>query len=324
MKIKISRGLVARAVTKMPNSVSRKFFRTAFVAKKHSPAVLFGVGVLGTVGTVVLACRATLQLNEKLEKIEKRRMEAQQALDIGTEKYTQKDFDREMRLSRAYLANKVVRLYGPTVLLGIASVTALTGSHVMLTKRNAGLLAGLTGLNQAFDSYRKRVIEELGDEKDKEFRHGYQFKQVVDEDENGPVTNVVKRHVGEPEGYARCFDEVNSKMWRPEHMINQNTLRCQQEWANTLLRTKGYLTLNDVLEMLGMAPCNEGARVGWIYENEDINPGDSYIDFGVFKNDIFMGQLFVNGDERSIWLDFNAAPIDDKITLVAKRKRNKR
>ena len=46
------------------NVVTSKVGRQLLVAQKHSPAVLFAAGVVGVVGTVVLASRATLKLNE--------------------------------------------------------------------------------------------------------------------------------------------------------------------------------------------------------------------------------------------------------------------
>jgi hypothetical protein len=267
--------------------------------------------VVGVVSTTVLACRATLKLDESLEESQKLREQAQEAVKLGSENYTEKEFDREMRLIRVKTASTIVKLYGPPIVLGIASVAMLTGSHIILTKRNGAVMAAFAGLDRAFDAYRKRVIDELGEEKDKEFRHGYQVKEVVEEGENGPEKVFVKRHVGAPEGYARIFDATNSKMWSPEPMVNQNLLRCQQEWANQKLRTTGHLFLNEVYDMLGMERTPAGAVVGWIYESDE---GDSYVDFGVFRNDVFMGQLFVNGEEKSVWLDFNCqGVIYDKI-----------
>ena len=62
--------------------------------------------------------------------------------------------------------------------------------------------------------------------------------------------------------------------------------------------------------MLGLPRSKEGAVVGWV-KNGD---GDGYVDFGVFDNDVWIATQFVNGQERSIWLDFNVdGVIFDKI-----------
>ena len=61
--------------------------------------------------------------------------------------------------------------------------------------------------------------------------------------------------------------------------------------------------LNEVYDALGIPLTKAGQVVGWIY-----NPNDktinSYVDFGIF-NQNKQSNLFVNGYERSIKLDFN-------------------
>ena len=52
---------------KLPPAVTRKAGRVALLASKNSPEILFGAGVVGVVGTVVLACRATLKVSDVLE-----------------------------------------------------------------------------------------------------------------------------------------------------------------------------------------------------------------------------------------------------------------
>ena len=51
--------------------ITSKLGRQVLTVQKHSPALLFGAGVVGIVGTVVLASRATLKLEEVLEKAQK-------------------------------------------------------------------------------------------------------------------------------------------------------------------------------------------------------------------------------------------------------------
>ena len=49
-------------------AVSKALGRRALVLEKNSPAILFGAGLAGMVGSTVLACRATLKLEEVLDE----------------------------------------------------------------------------------------------------------------------------------------------------------------------------------------------------------------------------------------------------------------
>ncbi len=49
--------------------MTRSIGRTVLTAKKNSPHIFFVGGVVGVVGSAVLACRATLKLEEKLDEI---------------------------------------------------------------------------------------------------------------------------------------------------------------------------------------------------------------------------------------------------------------
>ena len=98
--------------------------------------------------------------------------------------------------------------------------------------------------------------------------------------------------------YSVVFDEGN-RNWRPTWGHNQMFLRSQEQYANDLLSRDGYVYLNDVYRMLGFERTKAGQVVGWVKGN-----GDDYISFGILDNG-YESTLFVNGDERSVWLDFN-------------------
>ena len=86
--------------------------------------------------------------------------------------------------------------------------------------------------------------------------------------------------------------------------MNLFFLKRQQDWANERLKARGYLFLNEVYESLGIPRTKAGQVVGWVYDAK--NPkGDNYVDFGIYNLHDEKARDFVNGYERSIWLDFN-------------------
>ena len=78
-------------------------------------------------------------------------------------------------------------------------------------------------------------------------------------------------------------------------------LRRQQDYANEVLKCKGYLFLNDVYAMLGIPKTKAGQVVGWKWNSD----GDNYVDFGIYDVTDERKRAFVNGYERNILLDFN-------------------
>lgn len=285
-------------LTAIKSVVTSKIGRQILTVQKHSPTLLFVAGAAGVVATVVLASRATLKLEEVLEDTEKNLVNAK-TLDGIYENEAERQRDLAIIYTRAVL--KVTRLYAPAVALGVLSIAALTGSHIMLTRRNFAITAAYAALDRGFKQYRQRVVDELGVNKDKEYRYGLTDREIVEEDEDGVLVKTVRDKA--PHGasvYARFFDE-HSSSWNKQHSYNQLFLQAQQNYANDLLNSRGHVFLNEVYDMLGISRTKEGAVVGWVKGSD----GDNYIDFGVFEGDRASGMRFVLGHERSILLDFN-------------------
>lgn len=276
------------------SAVTRKFGRQVLALKKNSPALMFGAGVIGVAATVVLACKATLKLEETLETGQEHLKYAREIEDGN---------DRMVALTYVKTAYDVTKLYTPALLVGVASVAALTGAHVAMNRRVAGLTAAYAVVDRGFKDYRKRVVDELGLDKDLEFFHGVEDREIVEETDQGPIVKTVKRLKSDGRSpYSFYFEKGMSENWESRPGANQTFVKCAQSWANDMLKARGWLTLNDVLDMLGMQRTQAGMVVGWVYGK---GTGDDYIDFGIFANGTEAAQRFVNCWEPSVLLDFN-------------------
>jgi hypothetical protein len=282
----------------IPIKVSRTVARQILVAKKNSPAAMFGVGIAGVLTSTFLACRATLKLDPVLESMENDIGEVKDFSLADRAKLTDNP-ERQMRkdLIHAYLKGSynVAKLYAPSIIITSASIGLLTGSHVTLTRRNAGVTAAYAALAKGYDEYRQRVTAELGEEKELDIHRAITTKTNVDENGKKVVAKVTDPNGWSP--YAKFFDE-GSPNWQKNSELNRIFIQCQQNYANHLLHARGHVFLNEVYDMLGIERISAGQVVGWI-----IGPdGDNYIDFGMFEAS---NSNFVNGYERSIILDFN-------------------
>lgn len=288
----------------IPASLARQMAHQTLIGQKNAPTMLFGVGVLGMVSSTILACRATMQL-EQVTLATKRDVHA--AADNGDAK----------RAAMLYTkgVGKVAKLYAPSILIGVASIGCLTKSHNMLNQRNLALTAAYTAVDRAFGEYRARVVDKYGEEEDRYFRYSTEEVELLDE--KGKLQTVRRVNTDDmPSMYARFFDQYASG-WSREPEYNLVFLRCQQQWANDLLLARGHLFLNEVYDNLGLERTTAGSVVGWVLSNE----GDNFVDFGVFEGSE-RSRDFVNGREGSILLDFNVdGIIYDKIDKKTERLR---
>lgn len=261
---------------------------------KSSPNLLFGAGIVGVVGTVVLSSRATLKA---VEVNQNHRGMMEQINTLESDEYSDKDRARDKTVLYSQTVVSHMKLYAPTIAVGLFSVACLTQSHRVLTQRNMALGAAFAGVEKALSGYRERVIAEIGPEREAKIWQPVEKVDVIDEEGKKSKVEVSTGVGGSP--YKVLFDEVNVN-WNKKHEYNQLFLNAQQNYANDLLRARGHVFLNDVHDMLGLPRTKAGQIVGWVSDGT----GDNYIDFGFFRN-LHDGMRFVSGDERSIWLDFN-------------------
>lgn len=296
------------------NTLTRKFYRVGFKFKKHSPEILVGAGVVGVVASAVMACKATTKLDDVLaetkDTVDKIHdvTEHPEKIPEGKE-YTVEDSKKDLTIVYTQAGVKLVKLYGPAVVLGTVSIAAIIDGHHILRKRNIALAAAYTAVDKGFKEYRGRVLERFGEEVDRELRYNIKAKEIEKTvtDANGKET-VVKEtvDVADPNltsDYARFFDD-GCTGWTKDPEFNLMFLKDQQRYANDLFKSKGHLFLNEVYDMLGIPRTQAGQVVGWIYDEK--NPiGDNFIDFGIYDIADERKRSFVNGYERTILLDFN-------------------
>lgn len=281
--------------------------RSTLLAKKFSPEILTIAGIAGVVAAGVLAARATLKLEDVVTE-HKHQVDDVKELTAGTP-----DTGRE--LSKVYVrtTGRIVKLYGPSVTLGAASIAAILGGHNILRKRNAALVVAYKGLESAFNRYRSVIRDEFGEDRERELYYRGASREIEIRHEDGTIE---KTTTVDPNGlspYARIYDEVTSTEWQPETSYNIAKLRAEQNYLNDRLIARGYVFLNEAYRRLGLKETKEGQIVGWIYNGE----GDNYIDFGLFKGtdvDEVYDVVELSMAHNGYLLDFNVdGPILDLI-----------
>lgn len=283
-----------------------------FKLKKHSPEILVVAGVVGTIASAVMACKATTKISTILDKSKEDIDAIHNMMNDGTHKdeYSKDDGKKDLAIVYIQTGFKFAKLYAPAVALGVLSITSILASNDILRKRNVAIAAAYATVDKGFKEYRSRVVEKFGEEVDKELKYNIKAKKIEEktiDPKTGKETTTEKTvNVSSIDGYsdyARFFDE-SCRDWEKNSEYNLMFLRSQQQYANDLLVSRGHLFLNEVYDMLGIPRTTAGQAVGWLYDKNNAK-GDNFVDFGIYEINREKSRAFVNGYERVILLDFN-------------------
>ena len=290
----------------------KRMGRSLLVLQKHTPTILTATGIVGVVATTVLASKATLKLEPIIDEMEEALAVAKNVRVEAPEKYSERDYTKDITRTYTTAVVKVGKLYAPAISLGVLSISCLISSHGIMQKRNVALAAAYKTVEEGFSAYRQRVIEEFGEEKDQEIR--IQSMKTLEVEEKDPKTGkTTTTKVFDPNrvsDYARFFDESNPNWRRADDQLNFFFVKQAQTYMNNLLQARGHVFLNEAYDALGIPRSQAGAVVGWVISKD----GDNFVDFGIYDSASEKARQFVNGQERSLLLDFNVdGVIYDKI-----------
>lgn len=299
-------------LSKVSTSAAKFAGKAEFTIKKNSPEILLGAGIVGFVGTIVLACRATCRADEVLEFHRRKIKDINDAKEIadadpeGEMSYDIEIYRQDKAIRYLKTTGSLAKLYAPTIAVGTLSLACILTSRNIMQKRYLGVVAAYNGLSAAFEEYRKRVRDEYGEGLDKHFRYGTTYDELPVYDENGKKTKekeqVEKTETGmvmQSDDSCRFFDSSNPN-WDKNPTFSMMWLRGQQNILNDILHTRGHVFLNEVYDALGFPHTPQGAVLGWI-DGE----GDDCIDFGLYDPNKESVRRFVNGVDNVIMLEFN-------------------
>lgn len=284
--------------------------------KAKSPEILIGVGVAAIVGGTVMIAKAAMEHEEAVEVFEEQVYDIKLARDISensdTVEYTEESYRKDMAQVSFARTLHLIKHYGRGATLTATGIACMLGAHNIMKKRNVAIVAAYKVVESSFEDYRERVREELGEEKDREFKYGFE-KAIMESEVINPETNrknkkkeevttIDKEKMSKYSAYSRLFDETNVN-WHRTPSFNKMFLTAQQNYANDKLKAEGHLFLNEVYDMLGMERSSAGAVVGWVLGEDE---KDGYVDFGMY--DVIANDQraeFINEREHSVLLDFN-------------------
>lgn len=276
------------------NKIGRVAGNASLSLKKHSPEILMVTGLVSVAAGTVLACKATIKAQDILEEHKNIKESIHEVKAMSDDEsntqvtdYTETDYKQDLTKAYFKTAIKMAKVYAPAAFLGTFGIMSILASNNILRKRNVALAAAYSAIDKSFKEYRSRVVERFGETVDKELKYGIKAQEIeeVVTDDNGKE-KTVKKKVAIAEGvsdYAVFFDKFSSQCCKREEDYNNFFLSAQERYANDRLRARGWITLNEVIQDLGITDIsdelrNAGLVVGWRYDkNNEI--GDNEVKF---------------------------------------------
>lgn len=259
-----------------------KFGRALRKFVKHKkPEICMAAGTILGAAAIVTACIQTHNGLDNLVEDHKARLSKAKALP---------DDDPNKKKEVAFAYGKTVvatarLLAGPSVLFAGSVVSYYAAYHEMKI-RNAGLAATAAAVRKQLKGYRGRVADKIGAEAEEDLYFGVHEEEieetVIDENGEEKVVKTLSKSVVddiEDSEYVKYLVKGNPRWDRAPEMV-EYFLKCQQNYANDMLKTNGELTLNEVYDLLNFKRTDRGMVDGWIYDKH--NPfGDNKVEFRV-------------------------------------------
>lgn len=273
--------------------------------RRNAPEILAFSGAAVTVIGTVGACKATRKADmviaehkANLEHYEECVGKPMSDGDTYTEEYKKED----VRNDKIKTAVTVVKIFAPAVLTIAVGLGTMLFSHKLLKDRLNGALTALNATAAAFNEYRRRVIAEIGAEKEAELYYG-DYAKLKPSSNRNPLTST-----GPLGQFCWVFDESNPNFTN-NNALNAAFLSKTMAYLNVRYRQNGYLWLEEALDELGFRPtCKNGhwstiRTHGWLE-----GMGDNCVDFGYICEDFVQraaSHEFDNMDAIAVVLDFN-------------------
>ena len=202
---------------------------------KNAPTILTAVGAAGVVLTAVAAGKASIKAKKALEDIPE-------------------DADIKEK------AKVVAPIMAKPFLLGAATIFCIFYADHQHIKREAAVAAAYTLSSKALDEYEAKVIDTIGENKNKK------IKDAIAEDKvskNPPPDTIV---FSNDEGMTVCYDNYTGRYFKADI----ETIRKVQNDLNDIMIKDGFVALNEYYERLGLPGIKTGEDIGWNVNYDDL------------------------------------------------------
>lgn len=276
---------------------------------KNAPkiAVVAGVGML--LGAAVCAGKETIAAKEVVDEAkdlmnqcEESYTEEKVFIDKKTgetKPYTYDVYRNDMRTIFLQTVGKLVKIYGPAILLAIGGTSSIFWAFRTLNKALVGANLALQALNAKYDRLYQFAVNEFGEAKIKDIVDGVTVAKVekVKNPETGKMEEKVTYEVPDNLPSNWIIWGPGDSGWEKEESYREAYLRKIQQYMTDSLAVRDLVWLSEVVDMFGkhdLEDQEEEFRVtGWI------GPNSKYFDADIMDGAIKIEKRVLDDDR---WL----------------------
>ena len=217
--------------------------------KKNTGVILAVIGGIGVIYTTILGIKATPKAIILLDK-RKKELEVDELDGVEIIKTTWK-------------------CYIPTAISCITSLSCIVGSSVLGHKRQASLISAYAFINDSYNRYRRSVNSVYGEGADSAIlAHMAEEKYISD----SVWGNVIYRPDDDGSEDVLFYDQIENRYFTSKIA----SVLTAMYHVNRNLTIRGYVTLDEYYDFLGIDTIENGDILGWCMEQLD---GASWLDF---------------------------------------------
>lgn len=247
---------------------------------KHEPELLIGVGIAGMISSTILAVKATPKSLKLLDEA-KHNKAVKKSMYADNKEYA---YTEGAKLTLSETIKVAWKPYLYPCLLTVASSICIISGTTINTKRNAALTTAYAITENAFSTYRNKVIETIGEKKEQAIR----TKIAQDDIKNDPPVN---NQVVITSGGTTLFkDAISERYFRSDIDKIRKTIN----ELNRKMLIENYIALDDFYYELGLKPMKNADKLGW------------NVDDGLLE--VYFDACLAENDEPCIVLTYNIYP----------------
>ena len=220
------------------------------ILAKRSPEILTGIGIAGMITTTVLAVKATPKALRLIDEAELKKANETNTPYEGH------------NLTKTEVVKAAWKPYIPAAITGVCSVACIIGANSVHLRRNAALATAYQLSTTAFNEYKEKVVETIGEKKEKVVRQNIAKDKV----ENNPVSKTEVFVTGN--GSSLFYDTLSGRYFESD----MNKLEKAVNNLNWLMNNgnEPYISLTQLYDELGLSHTGVSDNIGWKVEDGNI------------------------------------------------------